>query len=111
MIAAELCEGRHHDSVALGAGMVLVLGTLGLAQAAVPSLTAEIKSTIRCTADGLAAERTGRPPAQYLAEVEDVFFVAGQPRTRRIFVRDAGGKVVGFVDRREGEDVRWTRTP
>jgi hypothetical protein len=75
------------------------------------SLTAEIKSTIRCTADGLAAERTGRPPAQYLAEVEDVFFVAAQPRTRRIFVRDAGGKVVGFVDRREGEDVRWTRTP
>jgi hypothetical protein len=24
-------------------------------------------------------------------------------------VRDAQGKVVGFVDRREGEDIRWTR--
>ena len=73
------------------------------------SLTAEIKASIRCTPDGLAAERSGRSPAQYLAEVQDVFFVAGQPRTRRIFVRDAQDKVVGFVDRREGEDVRWTR--
>jgi hypothetical protein len=38
-----------------------------------------------------------------------VFFAAGQPRTRRIFVRDAAGRIVGFVDRREGEDVRWTK--
>jgi hypothetical protein len=73
------------------------------------SLTTEINTTIRCTPDGLTAQRSDRPPAQYLAEVEDVFFVAGQPRTRRIFVRDAAGKVVGFVDRREGEDVRWQR--
>ena len=73
------------------------------------SLTADITATLKCTQDGFTAERSGRPPAQYLAEVPDVFFVAGQPRTRRIFVRDAQGKVVGFVDRREGEDVRWTR--
>ncbi len=73
------------------------------------SLTAEINTTIHCTPDGLTAERSDRPPARYLAEVADVFFVAGQPRTRRIFVRDAAGKVVGFVDRREGEDVRWQR--
>lgn len=73
------------------------------------TLTAEIATTIRCTQDGLTAERSGRPPAQYLAEVPDVFFVAGQPRTRRIFVRDAQGKIVGFVDRREGEDIRWTK--
>jgi hypothetical protein len=73
------------------------------------SLTAAINTTIRCTPDGLTAQRSDRPPAQYLAEVKDVFFVAGQPRTRRIFVRDTAGKVVGFVDRREGEDVRWKR--
>jgi hypothetical protein len=73
-------------------------------------LTADIATTIRCTQDGLTGERTGRPPAQYLAEVPDVFFVAGQPRTRRVFVRDAQGKVVGFVDRREGEDVRWRKS-
>jgi len=74
------------------------------------SLTAEIKTTISCSADGLTAQRSGRKPSQYLAEVKDVFFVAGQPRTRRIFARDAQGKVVAFVDRREGEDIRWNRT-
>ncbi|HEY7643340.1 MAG TPA: nuclear transport factor 2 family protein [Steroidobacteraceae bacterium] len=73
------------------------------------SLTAEIVTTLACTQDGFTAERSGRPSTQYLAEVPDVFFVAGQPRARRIFVRDAQGKVVGFVDRREGEDIRWLR--
>jgi ketosteroid isomerase-like protein len=73
------------------------------------ALTAQIEATIRCTPEGLTSERTGRPPAQYVAEVPDVFFVPGQPRTRRIFVRDARGKVVGFVDRREGEDIRWNK--
>ena len=75
------------------------------------SLTAEITTTIGCTADGLTAERSGRQPIPYLAEMKDVFFVAGQPRTRRIFVRDAQGTVMAFVDRREGEDIRWTRKP
>jgi ketosteroid isomerase-like protein len=73
------------------------------------SLTAEITTKIACTSDGLTAQRSGRKPSSYLAEVKDVFFVAGQPRTRRIFVRDAQGKVVAFVDRREGEDIRWNR--
>ena len=73
------------------------------------SLTPEITTTISCTADGLTAERSARKPSPYLAEVKDVFFAAGQPRTRRIFVRDAQGKVVAFVDRREGEDIRWNR--
>lgn len=73
------------------------------------AMTAQITATIRCTQDGLTVERSDRKPAQYLAEIADLFFVPGQPRTRRIFVRDAQGKVVGFVDRREGEDVRWSR--
>jgi hypothetical protein len=72
-------------------------------------MTAEIVTKLTCTQDGFTAERTGRPSTQYLAEVPDVFFAAGQPRTRRIFLRDSHGKVVGFVDRREGEDIRWTR--
>lgn len=73
------------------------------------SLTADIVANVRCAQDGLTVERTGRPAAKYLAESPDVFFAPGQPRTRRIFVRDAAGKIVGFVDRREGEDVRWTK--
>jgi ketosteroid isomerase-like protein len=43
------------------------------------------------------------------SESPDVFFVAGQPRTRKIFRRDATRKIVDFVDRREGEDVIFTR--
>lgn len=73
------------------------------------SLTAEISTTIRCAGDGLVSERTGRPAATYAAELPGVFFVPGQLRTRRIFTRDAAGRVDGFVDRREGEDVRWKR--
>jgi hypothetical protein len=73
------------------------------------AMTADITTRLKCTPDGFTAERSGRPSTAYLAEVPDMFFVAGQPRTRRIFVRDAQGKVIGFVDRREGEDVRWTR--
>jgi hypothetical protein len=74
-------------------------------------LTPTITTTLRCREKRLLAERTGRPAATYLPEVRDVFFVAGQPRSRRIFIRDAAGAVVGFVDRREGEDVRWQKKP
>jgi ketosteroid isomerase-like protein len=87
----------------------LSAGELG-AYAGEYRLTPAITTTVRPTKSGLNAERSGRPPAAYLPEVRDVFFVAGQPRSRRIFVRDTGGAVVGFVDRREGEDVRWQRS-
>ena len=72
-------------------------------------LTAEIKETIRCADGKLLATRTGRPEVAYQAEVTDVFFAPGKPRTRRIFVRDATGAITGFADRREGIDVRWTK--
>jgi len=72
-------------------------------------LTAEITTKIMCTDDGITSERTGRPAAAMKAEVRDVFFTPGAPRTRRIFLRDAGGAVNAFVDRREGLDVRWVK--
>ena len=75
------------------------------------SLTSEIRTTIRCADDGLVSERSDRPVVTYLPEVRDVFFAPGQPRTRRIFLRDETGEIVAFVDRREGEDVRWTKDP
>jgi hypothetical protein len=73
------------------------------------SMTSEITATIRCSADRLIVERIGRPARQLLAEVRDVFFEPGQPRTRRIFQRDSHGRVSGFVDRREARDVVWKR--
>jgi len=73
------------------------------------TLTAEIKATIRSGDGVLTAQRDDRPAATYSPEIRDMFFVPGQPRSRRIFTRGADGKVDGFVDRREGEDIRWTK--
>lgn len=59
----------------------------------------------------LVGNRPGRAATPLLVEVRDVLFVPGQPRTRKIFQRDAKGKITGFVDRREGEDLIWRREP
>ncbi len=72
-------------------------------------LTEQIRSKVTCADDGLQFQRVDRPVVLYKPEVADVFFAPGQPRTRRIFQRDAQGKVLGCVDRREGHDIRWTR--
>jgi hypothetical protein len=44
-------------------------------------------------------------PVEIKAEIADVLFTPGQPRTRKIFQRDAAGKVTGFLSRREERDV------
>src|SRR6266567_4522213 len=56
----------------------------------------DLTYTIRREGDHLVGEREGRPSAKLSAELRDVFFVAGQPRTRKIFQYDASGKVTGF---------------
>jgi hypothetical protein len=72
-------------------------------------LTPEITDTMKCADGRLTGTRTGRPEVTYQAEVADVFFAPGKPRTRRIFLRDDKGAITGFVDRREGIDIRWTK--
>jgi hypothetical protein len=74
-------------------------------------LTDKIQNTVSCADNSLVFTRTDRPGMRFLPEVRDVFFAPGQPRSRRIFLRDAQGNILAFVDRREGEDVRWTKTP
>lgn len=74
-------------------------------------LTPEISVTARCDGDGLVFERAGRPNRTFLPELKDQFFEPGQPRTRRLFQRDAGGTITGFVDRREERDILWRRVP
>lgn len=73
------------------------------------ALTPEVTTRVRCREGELVSERTGRAPAVYRPETADVFFSPGQPRTRRIFQRDASGAVTGFVDRREGHDIVWRK--
>jgi len=61
-------------------------------------------------ADGeLTGVATGGKPSPQKVELKDVLFVPGQPRSRKIFVRDAQGHVTGYLSRREGRDVVWTK--
>jgi hypothetical protein len=73
------------------------------------ALTPEIVAQVRCADDHLVVARQGRPDRTFLPESPDVFFEPGQPRTRRMFQRDAQGHVTGFVERREARDVLWKR--
>lgn len=72
-------------------------------------LTPEIHYTVRIDGDRLLGLRDGGKEAELKAEAADIFFVAGSPRSRKVFYRDASGKVTGFGDRREGQDIRWKR--
>ncbi len=71
-------------------------------------LNESIRTQAECGEDGLRFTRDGRDTL-YRAEAEDVFFAPGRPRTRRIFQRGTNGEITGFVDRREGHDIRWSR--
>jgi hypothetical protein len=69
----------------------------------------DLAYVIRLEGDHLIGEREGLPQVRFSQESADVFFVAGHPRDRKIFRRDAGNKIVDFVDRREGADLVFVR--
>lgn len=53
----------------------------------------------------LTGALNGGKPYVMKAEFRDVLFTPGQPRLRKIAQRDAGGKVVGIISRRDGHDA------
>lgn len=61
--------------------------------------------------DHLVGGREGKAAKPLAVEIADVLFAPDALRTRKIFRRDATGRVIGFVDRREGEDIVWRRQP
>ena len=75
------------------------------------ALAPAIAYEIRCNGDGLEGQQTGRKPEDLRAEAPDVLFVPGRPRYRYVFLRDAGGKITGFAQRREAWDLVWKRAP
>jgi len=75
------------------------------------TLTPAIRYTISRKGNDLMAARTGRKPEWLQAEVADYFFVAGDPRIRKVFQRDMHGQITGFVERRESWDILWRRQP
>jgi hypothetical protein len=74
------------------------------------ALTPAIAYEIRCNGDALEGQQTGRKAEELRAEAPDVLFVPGRPRYRYVFLRDAGGKITGFAQRREVWDLVWKRT-
>ena len=64
---------------------------------------------IRLNQGRLEGGRVGKSSTQLSAEVRDVFFLQDQPRSRKVFLRDPSGRVTGFVDRREGQDLLWKK--
>lgn len=53
----------------------------------------------------LTGAMNGGKPYAMEAEVRDVLFTPGQPRLRKIIQRNASGKVIGFISRRDGHDA------
>ena len=82
----------------------------GLALAAAADTSRTLEGTLRARdQDLLFGGRDGKTPLK--VEVPHVLFVPGQPRERRFVQRSADGKVTGFIWRREGEDILWSRSP
>jgi Domain of unknown function (DUF4440) len=64
---------------------------------------------IRRDGNLLLGQEAGRKPDTLKVEARDVLFAAGQPRYRRVFERNADGRVTGFAERREAWDLVWTK--
>jgi len=71
---------------------------------------ADLVYTISRQGDHLTGAVNGGPPVMLEAELPDVLFTPGRPRIRRIFKRDDSGRVTGYVSRREGRDVMFTKS-
>jgi hypothetical protein len=72
-------------------------------------LTPTVTYTITREANKLFGQRTGRDKQELLPEADSVFFISGEPRSRRVFTSDASGRVIELRDRRDGRDLIWTR--
>jgi len=64
---------------------------------------------LEITSGQLIGVRNGGKPATWNAEAQDVFFLTGDPRIRKIFQRDASGKITEFIERRESWDIVWEK--
>jgi hypothetical protein len=73
------------------------------------ALTPTITYEIRRSEGKLEGRRSGRDWEVLKAESPDVLFVPGDPRYRKVFQRDAEGRITGFADRREAWDLIWAK--
>ena len=69
----------------------------------------DLSYVIAWDGEELTGGREGRVLKPLKVEIHDVLFAPGQPRIRKVFQRDAAGRITGFVDRRESWDLSWRR--
>jgi hypothetical protein len=67
------------------------------------------KFTFTRSGDTLMASVNGGPASEQKAETRDVFFTPGRGGLRKVFQRDGGGKVTGFIYFRPGGDLVFNR--
>jgi hypothetical protein len=58
----------------------------------------------------LTTSTNGGTPMALKVELKDVLFIPGVPNVRRIFQRDSGGHVTGYISRRDGADLVFKKT-
>lgn len=59
--------------------------------------------------DGLEASANGGAAIPLQVEIKDVLFTPSAPNVRRLFQRDATGRIVGYINRRDGSDLVFKR--
>lgn len=72
-------------------------------------LAPEVVYTVTREGNRLMGQRTGREKEELLSKSETIFFVRGQPRGEKVFAKDTKGKVTRLIDRRDNNDLVWTR--
>lgn len=71
---------------------------------------ADVSVKVERQGNDLVSATNGGAPLPLRAEAKDVFFVPGHLGTRKIFRRDDGGHVTGYVSRTAGGDLVLTRS-
>ena len=72
-------------------------------------LAADVSYTVTREGERLFGQRTGRAKEELLPLCADTFYRKGVWRGEKIFERDGKGKVVRMLDRRENNDLVWSK--
>jgi hypothetical protein len=72
-------------------------------------LSPEVTYTITREGEKLFGQRTGRAREELLPLCVDIFYRKGVWRGEKVFERDAQGRVIKMLDRRENNDLVWKK--
>jgi hypothetical protein len=72
-------------------------------------LTPGVTYAITMEGNKLLGQRTGRDKEELLPADRSTFFRKGSIRGEKVFARDASGRVIQMLDRRENNDLVWKK--